>query len=339
MKRRAMIETTDQSAVPPGDPDANDERVLRTQFRRFVLNLVVIILTGVLISTWLVEYTDFFPTVGGLLGLGGVFAWIAFLSNLVSDDRKKEMQAALEKRVLLGRWAAVFALVVMLAFAIFAYTRGTLVLVGANDGQKRAVEVFRTGKKLATIDVPAGESTRTSVFVQPPAELTLKSPGLPPLAVTLEHLRRTTIHLPQSFTGQPILLASMPPDLALSASGASVEVLIKRKSTQQWARYGGIKAGLYAGESIWIGCGNDVVVPQTVKTDWLTYPSASSAVQRRWGKTVSAGVAPLNEGDAIKIVVTNSGGGPMAAGDADILSPKSQPFPQLLQLAVSQGGN
>ena len=71
------------------DPFVQPKPAPPGQLRVFVRNLVCLTLTGVAISLWLVEYTDFFPMLGGLLGLTGIFAWVAFLSNLISADRKK----------------------------------------------------------------------------------------------------------------------------------------------------------------------------------------------------------------------------------------------------------
>src|SRR4051794_1742544 len=89
-------------AKPAADEDlsAQTKPAPPGQLRYFVRNIVCLTVTGVAISLWLVQYTDFFPMVGGLLGLTGIFAWVAFLSNLVSDERKKELQAEIERRAL-----------------------------------------------------------------------------------------------------------------------------------------------------------------------------------------------------------------------------------------------
>jgi len=328
--------TAVKDEVPPEAAEGPlSEPVEGKRFRRFVWNLIAIVVLGVLISGWLVEFTDFFPTIGGLLGLGGIFAWIAFLSNLISENRKKQMQAAVEERLLLARATAAVALVLLVAFAIIAWTRGTIVIVGANDGQKRTVAVTSKGNTVATVDVQAGATTKQSFFVPRQPTFTLVTAGLPPLDVTLPHLGSTIVQIPQSFTAQPVILASMPSDLATSADGASAQVRIKRANSKWWVEYGRFDPGSYNGESIWVGCGADVAVPPSVKSDWATQPGATQPVQRRWSMIKSAGTAPLHEGDLVCVCVSNAGGGTMASGSATVLSPKTQPFPQLLQLTVS----
>ena len=52
-------------------------------------NLFTLLAIGVVTSGWILYYTDYFPVVGGLLGLGGLFAWVAFLSNIIDENRKK----------------------------------------------------------------------------------------------------------------------------------------------------------------------------------------------------------------------------------------------------------
>ncbi len=53
----------------------------------YLLNLLLLVATGILLSAWTLYYTDLFPLVGGLLGLGGLFAWITFHSHLITEER------------------------------------------------------------------------------------------------------------------------------------------------------------------------------------------------------------------------------------------------------------
>ncbi len=68
-----------------------------------VCNLIGLIAAGISVSWWILYFTDFFPVVGGLLGLGGLFTWIAFVSNILTDERKAEMQQSFDRFVLQRR--------------------------------------------------------------------------------------------------------------------------------------------------------------------------------------------------------------------------------------------
>ena len=57
------------------------------------INIALLLTSGVLVSAWLLYYTDWFPIVGGLLGLAGLFAWVGVLMGLVSDARKKQLRS------------------------------------------------------------------------------------------------------------------------------------------------------------------------------------------------------------------------------------------------------
>src|SRR5437867_7192741 len=51
----------------------------------YFINLVLWIGFGVGLSGWCLYYTEYLPQVAGLLGLGGLFAWMAFVLNLISE--------------------------------------------------------------------------------------------------------------------------------------------------------------------------------------------------------------------------------------------------------------
>ena len=76
-------------------------------------NLFTLLATGVVTSGWILYYTDYFPIVGGLLGLGGLFAWIAFLSNIIDPNRKKQFQVCFDEKFLRKKR---FALIISLHY-------------------------------------------------------------------------------------------------------------------------------------------------------------------------------------------------------------------------------
>src|SRR6266496_3789796 len=71
----------------------------------FTTNLAWIIVLGVAISGWILYFTDWFPAIGGLLALGGVFSWLAFVSKVLPDERLKVLQASAGARIFSRRWS------------------------------------------------------------------------------------------------------------------------------------------------------------------------------------------------------------------------------------------
>src|SRR5215475_10740378 len=65
----------------------------------FAGNLAGIIVLGVLLTAWTLYYTDAFPAIGGLLALGGLFSWVAFVSKVLPDHRLKALQDSADRRV------------------------------------------------------------------------------------------------------------------------------------------------------------------------------------------------------------------------------------------------
>ena len=72
--------------------DNSDDREIENSLGWFLLNLILLLGLGVSALYWIGYHTELIGVVGGLLGLGGVFAWVAFLLNIVREDRKKELQ-------------------------------------------------------------------------------------------------------------------------------------------------------------------------------------------------------------------------------------------------------
>src|SRR5205807_6888620 len=69
----------------------------------FVRNLFWLIALGVMVTAWIIKYTDWFSEFAGLLALGGLFSWLAFVANILPEDRVKDLQAWVDTVVLNGK--------------------------------------------------------------------------------------------------------------------------------------------------------------------------------------------------------------------------------------------
>lgn len=296
----------------------------REQLRRFVRNLVFLIAAGVALSWWLLEFTDFFPAVGGFFGLAGIFAWVAFLGNLVTAERKKQLQQEVERRFLLSTTTTAATILVLILFGCWVVLHGALIVVAPGDGIKRVLELRDGTKTLRTIEVAPGQTVKVPVFTrQRHRPLIVKTAGLPELAVAVPSAGRTKIVVPQSFQAQPVVFALGLTGDDASSLGETPSLRAQiRRNGGPWQEYGRIAAGAYSGESLWVGASADTELPPSLRErqKLARVPAAIGADK------------PLRTGDAVRLCVLNSEGGEIAFGQIVVLDDRQRPFPQELQL-------
>jgi hypothetical protein len=236
-----------------------------------------LILLGIAVCAWFLFYTDLFPQVVGLLGLGGLFAWIAFLSNLLTEERKKELQARFEQYVL--RPPATLMVVFVLAAIFFlgwAPLRGALLVSTTRDDQDRTIEIRRQGSDGRWSEVVVEEehlSPRSEHTYSLPTcwfhrrEYQVKVSGLPARKVTVSAWRRRPLSVPVEFDvrRQPILLVH------LSAEANSMVQVPEPPGRLQLLDNGKLVEELfpYRGENVWVGGEEDIAVPEWIATRWL----------------------------------------------------------------------
>ncbi len=245
---------------------------------RYLLNLLLLVATGILLSAWTLYYTDLFPLVGGLLGLGGLFAWIAFLSHLITEERKQRMQQSFESRVLLNRQTTLLLPLVLGAFFLAAGSCGTVEISATPDAANRHAQVFRAaGGQSITHPVrrgllPARGRKRfllSTAWFQA-ADFRIKLSGLPALTVRVQPLRKQSVVVPDSFLLQPVLLVRTAASISATAHNNpgfySLRVERRHPETEQTEELFEIES--YRGETVWVGCDEDVAIPQRVLDRW-----------------------------------------------------------------------
>src|SRR5258708_14196604 len=94
-------------------------------------NFVLIGAIGVGASAWMLYYTDWFPEVGGLLALGGIFSWFAFVSRIVPDHRFKAMQDAMDRLLFNNSRARLPLFAVLMLLVVAAHFVGAIDLASA----------------------------------------------------------------------------------------------------------------------------------------------------------------------------------------------------------------
>lgn len=249
---------------------------------RVAFNMACLVLTLALLSGWVLYYTDWFPVLAGLFTLSGVFAWLAFLSNLVTDERAAQWRDALDTRVLQARRTPAVLLAVLVVFVlVFPVSRGTLVLDAMHDDSVRTVEV-RAGSDdakriLRRASVSPGGARKLSLWVPPfsSREVIVKAAGLPWRRAEVAALTRTVLDLPEGFRKRAVLLVRPEADdvatLALQPERYVLEIELGEDR---------LEVTPYGGEALLIGAEADIELPRALVDAWRF-------------QFVAAGVSPL----------------------------------------------
>jgi hypothetical protein len=305
--------------------------------RLFAFNLLTLLALGVALSFWTLYYTDFFPVVGGLLGLTGVFAWIGFIANILVDDRKKALRNWFDQSVLLSNVPWMFSIVVLLAFGVAVVARtGTLIIDSRADDTARMVSVrpalsgggTDTGQKLSVAPRSESHELLATGWLQP-ARYRVSASGLPDVYVDIVPTRRVRIAFPDAGFSAPVVLVR--PDAALSGivAAANFEFEVSRNGEP----FGQIAE--YRGNTVWVGAGRDVTIPQQSMARWRTETAAVAAdrVLSRWSSPDAlAGGAPLSFGDKLRAAIIDPADGRLiAAACRTVVIPASRAeYPQEL---------
>jgi len=302
-----------------------------------LLNLVLLILLGVAASGWVLFYTDWFPVVGGLLGLGGLFAWIAFVSGLLTDERKEQFQNGFERRVLMERrtWMAI-ALAAALFF-LWASAHGSVVLQSLADDRDHTVKIGRAGKGREP-DVgflPPRSLQKHLVFTGWSGRAyRVKISGLPAQTFEVAPLRRRIVAAPSSFQARPVLLIVPSARVASNAEATPFTLVVWRGGK----KIAEIDSEHYRGEVVWVGCDTDVLVPEKVIDRWrlemLRKNLPEEVLTRRTAPLAVAEDVTLTVGEWIRAELLRKDGGAYAKGKAKVRVPSPGDFVQELAIDI-----
>lgn len=258
--------------------------------RRVATNLACLVVALALISGWMLHYTDWFPIFGGLFTLTGVFAWLAFVSKILTESRAKQLQTALDDKVLQANWMrkAVIGAMVILTL-VLGFGRGTLVLDGLQDTGGRTVElrVIENGKPKAGPPlqrlVLSERGVAKATFWSMPfigREIHVEVSGLPWQRVTVSSFSRTTVLVPRSFQERAVLLVRpLASKVAALAKSPERFQLVIEIGAQK------LTVEPYGGESVLVGAQAGMELPKSLLDSWrleLNEAKAPSVALVRW---------------------------------------------------------
>ncbi len=321
--RTATHPTTHRDAVfPPDDVQAPRSAASADNLPAlFVVNLAALVVVGTSILFWIYHYTDWFPAVATFLGLGGILAWAALLVNLVSEVRKQQIQAWIDRRLLQSHRTWGIALCLLALGLLVSSLFGTVVVRAGESSLGHTLRVARLNEA-GEREVPnggrrltAGQETKHLVSAGwGGRDYWVKVSGFPARKVHVAPWGQEKLEVPNSFLSRPVLLVRASPELggnlerSAAADPLTLSVEINGKPVGSVSRY--------VGELVWVGCESDVNVPKQRWDFWrleLAAEGIPEVVMARWAKRSSVGPETiLSPGDEVKVAVLRKDGVPVA---------------------------
>lgn len=317
-----------------------DNQADRPQIVAF--NLLVLVVAGVAFSFWMLRYTDWFPVVGGLMGLTGGFAWLAFLAKIVPESRKQALQQWLDAKILRSALPGVLLILCAATFLLgFTSWHGTLVLDTLGDAVARTVEIRCLdcdGAEIERLGSQARDERRVLLPTRflGPATYRVKLDGLPARDFQIRPWDEQFVLVPADLLSASVALLRPTPVMSGEASQGEFALVVRVDGQE----YGRISA--YKGGAVWIGAEADVEIPARLVDRWrLEFISqkVSPALVTRWvlpGAII--GEARLRDGARIVATIEREGAG--AEGiqgrvETELRAPKnSAQFPQEIVIDV-----
>lgn len=313
----------------------------------YTINLFVLLATGVWVSLWVHHNSEWFPLIGGLLGLGSFFAWIAFITNLLSDDRKKSYQEIFEKRFLENGWACLLLLLVNAGLIYtLPFSNGGLRLINASDASSLSVQVVAPPARGTASAAPIfiGRQQDNKNFF--PADFggnshyVLSVSNAPSIRVTVKPFSRRTVLLPAAAWQQLLIL--IRPATATDAGRfqdpgntyyLKIELCTGPADSPDCAslQVGSTEVIKYSGAALLVGTDRDVIVPTQVSHRWRSDGWSNRNIEL-WSRPIAIDVALSDTITGIRIEVLDD--------QKSVLCAKSSPVPKnfdnLVQIGVER---
>jgi hypothetical protein len=237
---------------------------------------------------------------GGLLGLTGVFAWVAFISGILTDGRKTSLQDWFDRTILQSHATWMVCVVGLALFVVF---------VVDTNGDEVAREVVvtpvaRTEAEPVTFRLsPQSEQQQlvTTRWLRP-QRYRVRASGLPDVFIEVHPLRREEISFPDAAITAPVVLVRPDERLSISTLGGGYKLVVTRNQQP----FGEIDD--FRGTTAWIGARSDVAVPQWLIDKWRReMPTANDAALARWRWPAEFKDAPaLQPGDRLRVAIVET---------------------------------
>jgi hypothetical protein len=256
-----------KNEAPVGKTNISDNLSIGPFSSLFGLNLMGLLVLGVAVSAWLLYYSDVFPEVAGLLGLGGAFAWVGFVLKLLRENRISDLQNWTDTTVFSSpRTTVVLSLLapVLLTAGCF---RGGIQLEPFQESLEHSVQIHGVGRPPSVLmHLPPSGQLRWNGWTcwWSPTKVAVKVSGYPEMDVEIHPWKRIPIYVPSSLL-RPVVLLRPSVDLidAVRDTSVTLELTIKEDG-KPVAR----PRAAFDGHAVWIGADADILVPQETEARW-----------------------------------------------------------------------
>ncbi len=242
----------------------------KRRFHLFYVNFFWIIALGVVMLYWIGSFTDQLKTAVGLLGLGGIFAWMAFFFNLVREERKKELQLMLDDFLKLPI-GTLFLAIITGILAMIALNVGCIITDSSRDTLDRLVEIRQADSNDSSYarNLWPRLNAKFPIFTGLRGrDYEIDAEGLPLMVRRVGPLRRVRVKVPGDFLRCNVVLVR--PSVRLTkASSESVDDRGRAKHVLE-VRLDGNDMGEmpFYGQTVWIGSGKPLHIPRWLEESW-----------------------------------------------------------------------
>jgi hypothetical protein len=240
----------------------------------FYLNLAWMILLGVALLWWIGSFTNYLETVIGFLSLGGIFAWVAFLSNIIREQRKKHLRLVFEGCLKRKRSSMILGALTGLGL-IFAFCIGGITADSGRDKMDREIVIHLTSSKTVarTKTLSSRMRSKFPVFTGfRGRKYDIDVEGLPLITKEIQPFSQFHLKVPRDLRLQNVILLRPSVQLAGSVDNSGDYTLEVRLNDQDPNEMD------FSGHSVWIGTGKKLDIPAAIKDRWraeLEYASGA----------------------------------------------------------------
>ncbi len=231
--------------------------------RYYKRNLCSIGLLGVLFSGWLLRYTELFEIFGGLIALGGIFSWLAFVSKVLPEDRLKSLQNWVDQEIIANAKTWKYVSAVALFLALFGCFWGTVQVEALSSGGAVLIQSAQPPEQSepAWGLLSAGGMIRSLVWTTfwSPAQVRVKVSGLPDRVVTVLPWTKQEFQVPHSFR-RPVVLLRPSVELTQVLANQPRVLIVEYRGEK--------RENEFKGQALWINCDDDVEVPPDILSRW-----------------------------------------------------------------------
>lgn len=303
----------------------------------FAVNLVLLVVVGVAALAWILDFTDWFPAVGGVFALGGALSWLAFVSRLLKDERLEELQDWADQAIFDNRRTRLSVIAIGIAGLVGACFVGTLELQGESGASvPRTVAVRRAAQSVPRRTTLSG-TLRLPYLTSwaAPSRLYVKVSGYPEVEATVRPWSRTTLTAPDQFL-RPVVVMKPDKDVLQMLVNNPRDLVVRVVSGPRPAE---LAVPGYHGETMWVGCDEDVDVPGRTLEAWKSELAIREQSQflHLWShpRAVTGGPAALNAGDRLTVEVLAGPGRAYARADVTVRPVRvPRDFPQEEEIHV-----